>query len=88
MKSDGIFILEYNENKYMHHGIFSLQYKGNILCKLSRHAYHAVGPFFYKIVDVHHRDRFSMDLAQMVEMKVYWKVWEEKLENTYPQVVE
>ena len=73
-KRDGLFILEYNENKRMHHGIFLLQYQCNILCKSIRHAYQLVGPFFYEIVDVHHRGGCSMDLALGMEVKVCWKV--------------
>ena len=59
------FVLEYNVNKCMPHGTFLLQYQGNILCKLSRHAYHAIGPYFYEIIDVHSFrrvfDGFSID---------------------------
>ena len=86
MKSNGILFLEYNDNNRMHHGTFSLQYQGNIHCKSSRHSCQLVGPFFYKIVDVHHQSGCWMHLAWGMQGMVCRKVGQEKRKKTYPQV--
>ena len=72
----------------MHHGSFLLQYEGNILCKLSRHAYQLVGSFFYEIIDVHHQGGCLMDLAWGMEGMVCWNVGQVKTKFTYPQLDE